>query len=41
MTYKITGTGVCGPTDTDGDGMADDTDNCPTVANPNQADADA
>jgi hypothetical protein len=28
------------PTDTDGDGVADSTDNCPAVANPNQADAD-
>jgi hypothetical protein len=28
-------------TDSDGDGIADDVDNCPTVANPNQADSDA
>ena len=26
--------------DSDGDGVADDSDNCPTVANPDQADAD-
>jgi len=29
-----------GPTDTDGDGIADDDDNCPLVANTDQADAD-
>ena len=28
------------PQDTDGDGVSDDLDNCPTVANANQADAD-
>ncbi|MCW5206357.1 thrombospondin type 3 repeat-containing protein, partial [Desulfobulbus sp. F5] len=27
-------------TDTDGDGIADATDNCPLVANPDQADTD-
>ncbi len=27
-------------TDTDGDGIADASDNCPLVANPNQADTD-
>ena len=26
--------------DTDGDGVYDDTDNCPTIPNPNQADSD-
>jgi len=40
MTYTITGTGVCGPSDIDRDGVPDERDNCPTVANPNQADAD-
>jgi len=40
MTYTITGTGVCGPSDMDRDGVPDEQDNCPTVANPNQADAD-
>ena len=40
MTYTITGTGVCGPSDLDRDGVPDERDNCPTVANPNQADAD-
>ena len=29
-----------GPVDTDGDGVPDDDDNCPTVANPDQADND-
>ena len=29
-----------GPTDTDGDGVSDDVDNCPAVVNPDQADAD-
>jgi hypothetical protein len=29
-----------GPSDTDGDGVADDTDNCPSVANPDQANSD-
>jgi hypothetical protein len=29
------------PRDTDGDGVSDDLDNCPTVANANQADADS
>ncbi len=34
--------GVCGgPVDTDTDGVPDATDNCPTIANANQADADA
>jgi hypothetical protein len=28
------------PTDTDGDGVPDETDNCPDVANPDQADTD-
>lgn len=28
------------PIDSDGDGVADDADNCPTVANPDQADTD-
>jgi subtilisin family serine protease len=29
-----------GPTDTDGDGVPDSSDNCPLVANPNQLDSD-
>ncbi len=29
-----------GPVDTDGDGVADDADNCPSVANPDQANSD-
>jgi hypothetical protein len=40
MTYTITGVGVCGAADTDRDGIPDDTDNCPTIANPSQSDAD-
>jgi hypothetical protein len=32
---------VCVGTDTDGDGVCDDVDNCPTVANPDQGDLDA
>ena len=34
------GGGPPGPTDTDGDGQADGTDNCPAVANPDQANGD-
>jgi hypothetical protein len=34
-------TGTTQPTDTDGDGVADAEDNCPNVANANQADGDA
>src|SRR4029079_5586090 len=40
LTFRITGRGDCGPADADGDGVADDVDNCPAVANANQADAD-
>jgi hypothetical protein len=40
MTYVITGVGTCGPSDVDRDGVPDERDNCPTIANPNQADAD-
>ena len=36
---SVAGTGV-GVTDTDGDGVPDSTDNCPSVANPGQANAD-
>ena len=32
---------VFGQTDTDGDGIVDQIDNCPTVSNPNQANSDA
>ncbi len=39
-TYIITGVGTCGPSDIDRDGIPDAQDNCPTVANPDQADAD-
>jgi Tol biopolymer transport system component len=31
---------VTSPTDTDGDGVPDDQDNCPTIANPGQEDSD-
>jgi hypothetical protein len=34
------GGGPAGPTDTDADGHADAVDNCPLVANPDQADGD-
>jgi hypothetical protein len=37
----LSGVAAPGPTDTDGDGVADATDNCPTVYNPTQSDADA
>src|SRR4051794_5160491 len=40
MTYTITGVGTCGPSDVDRDGFPDERDNCPTVANADQADAD-
>ena len=40
MDYTITGVGLCGSTDTDRDGIADNQDNCPTIANHDQADAD-
>ena len=40
LSFRITGTGTCGPVDGDGDGVADDVDNCPSVANADQADAD-
>lgn len=40
MTYTITGVGTCGPSDVDRDGVPDEDDNCPTVANADQADAD-
>ncbi len=40
LTFRITGRGDCGPADADGDGVADNVDNCPEVANANQADAD-
>ena len=39
-TYTITGTGTCGPVDSDRDGVPDAIDNCPNIANTNQADAD-
>ncbi len=35
------GPSVFGQTDTDGDGIVDQIDNCPTVSNPNQANSDA
>jgi hypothetical protein len=39
--FTILGTGVNNPpVDTDGDGVPDATDNCPSVANPDQADSD-
>jgi Thrombospondin type 3 repeat len=40
MTYTITGVGTCGSSDVDRDGVPDDQDNCPNVANADQADAD-
>lgn len=39
LTWSITGTPVAGR-DTDGDGIDDVADNCPDVANPDQADTD-
>jgi serine protease AprX len=33
-------TGTAGPTDGDGDGIPDDEDNCPTIANADQTDSD-
>ena len=36
---RFPGTGP-GPVDTDGDGVPDDLDNCPAIANPGQEDAD-
>jgi hypothetical protein len=39
-TYTITGTGTCGPVDSDRDGVPDAIDNCPNIANTNQADTD-
>jgi hypothetical protein len=39
-TIHITFTIAGAPTDSDGDGIADASDNCPAVANPDQADAD-
>jgi Concanavalin A-like lectin/glucanases superfamily/Thrombospondin type 3 repeat len=40
--YTAASAGKCaGPTDTDGDGVADSVDNCPTISNPSQEDADA
>jgi hypothetical protein len=47
LSYQITATGPAddscapAPVDTDGDSIPDDSDNCPTVANPDQADADS
>jgi hypothetical protein len=40
MDYTITGVGLCGSADTDRDGIPDNQDNCPTIANHDQADAD-
>jgi len=37
---NVCGGGEGGPTDSDGDGIPDDQDNCPTVANADQADSD-
>lgn len=39
ITFAVAGTGG-GPVDTDGDGIADSADNCPTVANADQANHD-
>lgn len=38
--YLADGSGKCKAVDTDGDGVPDATDNCPSTANPNQEDAD-
>lgn len=39
--FRVDGVGVMGtPKDTDQDGVPDETDNCPLVANPSQTDAD-
>jgi dienelactone hydrolase len=39
-TREANASGGGGPTDTDGDGVVDQADNCPNVSNPGQADAD-
>ncbi len=41
MAFRLTIPGAPGETDTDGDGHPDDADNCPAVANADQADNDA
>lgn len=41
FTINLTVSGSSGPTDTDGDGIADSNDNCPRVANADQTDRDA
>jgi hypothetical protein len=38
--YRVTITPGVAPPDSDGDGVSDDVDNCPTVANPDQLDTD-
>jgi concanavalin A-like lectin/glucanase superfamily protein/thrombospondin type 3 repeat protein len=38
--YLADGSGKCKALDADDDGVPDDSDNCPTTANPNQEDAD-
>jgi hypothetical protein len=40
ISFAIKGVGTCGPNDTDRDGVADADDNCPRIANTDQADAD-
>lgn len=38
--FRVDGINILGIADTDGDSVGDGTDNCPQVANPDQADAD-
>jgi hypothetical protein len=40
LTLEVSGRLIHGVADADGDGVADATDNCPSIANANQADAD-
>ena len=41
MEFHVSGSGDACDTDKDGDGVMDDVDNCPLVANPNQLDTDS
>lgn len=41
FTFVVSSQGKPGPGDMDGDGISDETDNCPRIANPDQADFNA